>query len=332
MLTHHNLVSNILQCSEAKFAPGIEIRPDDVLIGLLPFYHIYGMVVVMSWALYQGATIVTMPRFDMEQFLGLVQNHGITYTHLVPPIVLGLAKHPLVDKYDLSKLRTIISGAAPLSAELEAAVKARLGVIISQGYGMTEASPVTHYRCYEPEGRPKPGSVGITVPNTESKVVDPATRAELGVNQEGELWVRGPQVMKGYLNNPAATANTVDGDGWLHTGDIAYGDEDGFFWIVDRLKELIKYKGLQVAPAELEALLLTHPAVMDAAVIGIPDDEAGELPKAFVVRKGEVTETEIMEFVAANVAPYKRIRMVQFIDQIPKSSSGKILRRMLKTA
>lgn len=330
MLTHHNLVANICQCSGADFDRGLEIRPDDVLLGLLPFFHIYGMVVVMSWALYQRATVVTMPRFDMEQFLNLAQSHRLSYAHLVPPIVLGLAKHPLVDKFDLSNLRAIVSGAAPLSGELEAAVKARLGVEVTQGYGMTESSPVTHFCFRLPAGKLKPGSVGQVVPNTLARIVDPVTREEFGAGQEGELWVKGPQVMQGYLNNPQATANTVDRDGWLHTGDIAVADEDGYFWIVDRLKELIKYKGYQVAPAELEALLLTHPAVADAAVIGLPDDEAGELPKAFVVRKGDVSEDEILAFVADQVAPYKRIRFVEFIDAVPKSASGKILRRVLK--
>jgi acyl-CoA synthetase (AMP-forming)/AMP-acid ligase II len=330
MLTHYNLVANIVQCSTANFDEGYEIRPDDVLIGLLPFYHIYGMVVVMSWALYQRATVVTMPRFDMEQFLGLVQKYGVTYAHIVPPIVLGLAKHPLVDKFDLSKLRTVVSGAAPLGPELEAAIHARLGVIATQGYGMTEASPVTHFRSLQPPGKPKPGSVGTCSPNTQTRVVDVATRAELGPNQDGELWIKGPQVMQGYLNNPQATAATVDAEGWLHTGDIGYADEDGYFWIVDRVKELIKYKGLQVAPAELEALLISHPAVADAAVIGVPDEEAGELPKAFVVRRGDVTEDELMAYVSSRVAPYKRIRFVQFIDQVPKSPTGKILRRVLK--
>ncbi len=331
MLTHYNLVANIAQCTGAEMDEAYRIRDDDVLLGLLPFYHIYGMVVVMSWALRERATIVTMPRFDMEQFLTLLQQYGITYAHLVPPIVLGLAKHPVVDKFDLSKLRTIISGAAPLSGELEAAVKARLKVAVTQGYGMTEASPVTHFNSLLLPGKPKAGSVGVCVPGTLTRVVDVVSREDLGPNQEGELWIQGPQVMQGYLNNPQATAATVDAEGWLHTGDVGYGDEDGCFWIVDRVKELIKYKGLQVAPAELEAVLITHPAVADAAVIGVPDEEAGELPKAFVVRKGDVTEEEIMAYVAERVASYKRIRSVQFIEQVPKSPTGKILRRVLKT-
>jgi acyl-CoA synthetase (AMP-forming)/AMP-acid ligase II len=331
MLTHYNLVANITQCSEVPSSAQTELREDDVVLGLLPFYHIYGMVVIMSWALYKGATVVTMPRFDMEQFLTILQKYSITYAFLVPPIILGLAKHPLVAQFDLSKLRTVVSGAAPLGGELEIAVQGRLNVTVMQGYGMTEASPVTHFRSITPPGDPKAGSVGITVPNTKTRVIDVATGAELGPKEDGELWISGPQVMKGYLNNPGATSATIDADGWLHTGDIGYADEDGYFWIVDRVKELIKYNAFQVAPAELEALLVTHPAVADAAVIGVPDEAAGELPKAFVVRRGEVTEDELIAFVAEQVAPYKRIRLVEFIDQVPKSPTGKILRRVLKS-
>ena len=330
MLTHTNLVSNIAQLDGIQFMPGIEVRPDDVVLGVLPFFHIYGMIVIMSFALYRGATIVTMPRFDMEQCLGLIQKYRISYAYLVPPIVLGLAKHPLVDKFDLSSLRAILSGAAPLGDEIEDAVKQRLGCLVTQGYGMTEASPVTHFLAVRPDHDRKAGSVGPVIPNTECKVVDLATGEELGPRQEGELWIRGPQVMKGYLNNPTATAQTVDAEGWLHTGDIGYADEDGYFWIVDRAKELIKYKGLQVAPAELEAVLVSHPAVADAAVIGVPDEEAGELPKAFVVLKGQATAEEIMAYVASQVAPFKKIRSVEFIPQVPKSATGKILRRVLK--
>lgn len=327
MLTHYNLISNILQTVNAK-ADGIMANGDDTLLGLLPFYHIYGMVVIMFMGGYLGATVVTMPRFDMEQFLTILQKYEVSYAHLVPPIVLGLAKHPLVDKYDLSKLRVIFSGAAPLGGEVENAAAKRLGVLISQGYGMTEASPVTHTRPYLPPPG-KPGSIGFALPNTECRIVDPSSGKDVDVKQEGELWIRGPQVMQGYLNNPTATAITVDREGWLHTGDIAYIDEDGHFFIVDRLKELIKYKGLQVAPAELEALLLTHPQIADAAVIGRPDEEAGEVPKAFVVLKGELSEDEIKQFVAERVAPHKRLRFVEIVTQIPKSTSGKILRRML---
>lgn len=328
MLTHHNLVANITQCEHMEFDAGLELRQDDVVLGLLPFFHIFGMAVIMSWALRRGATVVTMPRFDMELFLNLMQTHRITYAHLVPPLIFGLAKHPLVDKFDLASLRVIVSGAAPLSAALEGAVRSRLGVIVTQGYGLTEASPVTHFLSRDPMG--KPGSIGVLVPNTEGKIADIDTQAALGVRQDGEIWVRGPQIMKGYLNQPEATTAMVDGDGWLHTGDIGYCDEDGYFWIVDRLKELIKYKGFQVAPAELEEVLRGHPAVGDVAVIGVPDPEAGEAPKALVVRKGEASAEELTAFVAEQVAPHKRIRAVEFVAEIPRSASGNILRRLLK--
>jgi acyl-CoA synthetase (AMP-forming)/AMP-acid ligase II len=286
------------------------------------------MVVIMNQGLRAGATIVTMPRFDLDQFLSMIQKYRVTLAHIVPPIVLKLARDPSVENYDLSSLKTIFSGAAPLGPELSRECIARIGCSIRQGYGMTETSPVTHSTPSDPS-QVKLGSVGPAAPNTECKLVDPATGDERGPNQEGELCVRGPQNMKGYLNNPEATARTLDADGWLHTGDIGYADEDGHFFIVDRVKELIKYKGFQVAPAELEAVLLTHPAVADCAVIPCRDDEAGEVPKAFVVRKGEGTADEIMDFVAERVAPHKKIRELEFIDQIPKSLSGKILRRVL---
>jgi acyl-CoA synthetase (AMP-forming)/AMP-acid ligase II len=205
---------------------------------------------------------------------------------------------------------------------------ARLDCDVRQGYGLTETSPVTHSSPADPS-QVRFGSVGVPAPNTECKVIHLETGAELGPNEEGEVCIRGPQVMKGYLNKPEATAATVDSDGWLHTGDIGYADDGGHFFIVDRAKELIKYKGFQVPPAELEALLLTHECVADAAVIPCPDDEAGEVPKAFVVLKGAATDKELMDFVAARVAPHKKIRRLEFIDKIPKSASGKILRRML---
>lgn len=327
MLTHYNLTTNIAQLTAIP-TNETSILEGDVVLGLLPFFHIYGMMAIMNYALHVGATVVTMPRFDMEQFLALIQQQKITYANLVPPLVLGLAKHPLVDKYNLASLRCIISAAAPLGAEMEQACQARLGCIVSQGYGMTEASPTTHFRS-NVRLPGKAASVGVCIPNTETKVVDIATGALVGPKQEGEIWVRGPQVMMGYLNNPTASANTVDRDGWLHTGDIGYYDADGYFYIVDRLKELIKYKGFQVAPAELEALLLSHPAIADAAVIGKADAEAGEVPKAFIVPRGDVTADAILAFVAERVAPYKKIRAIEIVTQIPKSASGKILRRVL---
>src|SRR5947207_2512578 len=323
MLTHYNLVANMCQMDGLDY-----FHRDDTLLCVLPLFHIYGLVVVLNMGLHLGATIVTMPRFDLEQFLGLIQKYRVTLSHIVPPIVLKLAKDPSVEKYDLSSLKMIFSGAAPLGPELSHECMQRIGCGIRQGYGMTETSPVTHSSPADPT-KVKLGSVGPPAPNTECKLVDPATGEECGPNEEGEVCVRGPQNMKGYLNNPEATARTVDADGWLHTGDIGYADEDGHFFIVDRVKELIKYKGFQVAPAELEAVLLTHPAVADCAVIPCRDDEAGEVPKAFVVLKGEATADDIMDFVAERVAPHKKIRALEFIEQIPKSLSGKILRRVL---
>lgn len=323
MLTHHNLVANIRQME------GLDYFFDtDTLLCVLPLFHIYGLVVVLNMGLYTGATIVTMPRFDLELFLKAAHDYEVSLAHLVPPIVLALSKNPLVEKYKLPKLRTIFSGAAPLGEELTKACMNRLGCHVRQGYGMTETSPVTHSSPADPE-QVKFGSVGVCAPNTLCKIVSLETGEMLGPNQKGEVCVRGPQIMKGYLNRPEATLQTIDAEGWLHTGDIGYVDVDGHFFIVDRAKELIKYKGFQVPPAELESLLLTHPSVADAAVIACPDDEAGEVPKAIVVLKQPATAEDILAFVAERVAPHKRIRFLEFIDQIPKSASGKILRRVL---
>jgi acyl-CoA synthetase (AMP-forming)/AMP-acid ligase II len=324
MLTHHNLVANLVQYTEV-----LAVDEGETILSFLPFFHIYGMQVLMNNALAQGGKVVTMARFDLEQFLQLAQDHKIKRAFVAPPIVLALAKHPVVDNYDLSSLECVFSGAAPLGAELAHEASARLGCEVVQGYGMTELSPVSHTT---PTGMFKPGTIGVLIPSTESRIVDPETGKDLGIGEDGEIWVRGPQVMPGYLNNEQATKNTIDEDGWLHTGDIGHVDEDGHFTIVDRLKELIKFKGFQVPPAELEALLVTHPAVADAAVIGVPDDEAGELPKAFVTLKAglEASEDEIKQFVAEKVATYKQIRLLEFVSEIPKSASGKILRRLLK--
>jgi acyl-CoA synthetase (AMP-forming)/AMP-acid ligase II len=324
MLTHRNLLANV-----AQVLAGADVREDEKFIGVLPFFHIYGMQVLMNTGLRAGATVITMPRFDLQEFLRLHQDYGITRSFVAPPIVVALAKHPMVDDYDLSKLEQVFSGAAPLSAELAIEAGKRLGCDVVQGYGMTEMSPVSHLT---PPGMFKPGSCGVTAPSTLSRIVDPVTGEDLGVDADGELLVKGPQVMAGYLGNQKATDDTLDRDGWLHTGDIGHIDSDGHLFIVDRLKELIKYKGFQVPPAELEALLLTHPAVADAAVVGLPDEEAGEIPVAHVVlRPGiEATEQEIMDFVAGQVSHYKQVRKVVITDAIPKSASGKILRRMLR--
>ncbi len=325
MLTHRNLVANLAQAK-----PMLDYGDDEVALAFLPFFHIYGMQVLMNGLLAEGVKVITLPRFDMEQVLSLVQDESVTQFFAVPPIVLGLAKHPSVESYDMSSLRKIFSGAAPLGGELAQEAEDRLGAKVVQGYGMTELSPISHSTVGL---QSKPGSNGFAAPNTSCRIVDPEGN-DLGPGEEGELWIKGPQVMKGYLNNPEATAATIDADGWLHTGDVARIDPDDHMYIVDRVKELIKFKGFQVPPAELEALIITHPSVADVAVIGVPEIEAGELPKAFVVVKPgeEVTEDEIKAFVKAEVASYKQIRLVEFVDSIPKSASGKILRRMLRNA
>ncbi len=325
MLTHRNLVANIAQM-EYTFVP----TDGEVALAVLPFFHIYGMQVLMNMLLAFGVRVVTMPRFDMVRALELVQEQRITRFFAVPPMVLGLAKHPVVDDFDLSSVKQIFSGAAPLGADLAAAAAARVGCEVVQGYGMTELSPVSH--C-TPEGQFRPGTSGVTISNTEIRIVDPESGDDLDVGGRGELLVRGPQVMKGYLNNPEATAETLDADGWLHTGDVAIVDEENHVSIVDRIKELIKYKGFQVPPAELEAVLVTHPAVADAAVIGIPDEEAGELPKAFVTLApgaGSLTLEDLQVHVAEHLATYKQVRALEVLEAIPKSASGKILRRELR--
>jgi acyl-CoA synthetase (AMP-forming)/AMP-acid ligase II len=272
---------------------------------------------------------VSMQRFDLEPCLQAVQQHRVSRFFLVPPIVVLLAKSPVVDKYDLSSVKNLFSGAAPLDAETARAASERVGCRLSQGYGLTETSPVTH--CVpDSVAQVAPGSVGMIIPNTECKVVDVATGRELGRNEDGEIWIRGPQVMRGYLNNPSDTASAIDSDGFFHTGDIGHVDDREQFFIVDRLKELIKYKGFQVAPAELEAILLSHPKIADAAVIGVIDDEGEEVPKAFIVLKEPIGPDQVMEYVASRVAPHKKIRRVEFVDQIPKSPTGKILRRVLR--
>ena len=330
MLTHFNVVANLCQLEHPQL---FDFRQDGVcLMGLLPFFHIYGMVVVLLSSMHSGSKIISLPKFDGDTFLSVIQKYRINIAHLVPPLVLFLAKHPLVDKYDTSSIDQIMSGAAPLGGELVTAVRERLGCrLVRQGYGLTETSPVTHV-IPEMLGMTKPSSIGIPICNMEVKIVDTKSLENLPVGQEGEVWMRGPNIMKGYLNLPDATKSSITEDGWFRTGDIGYFDEEGCFYITDRLKELIKVKGLQVAPAELEALLQNHPKIADAAVVGIPNERLGEAPKAFVVKKDpNVTEEEIVNYVACKVAKHKHlVGGVEFIEAVPKSASGKILRRMLK--
>ncbi|KGJ75146.1 AMP-dependent synthetase [Cryobacterium roopkundense] len=331
MLSHTNLVANVQQARDL-----IGVVPEDRVLALLPFYHIYGMTVLLNLAFKQRATLVTMAKFDFVDFLRLIQDERCTYVFIAPPIAVAVAKHPLIDSYDLSSVHTILSGAAPLDGALAAAVASRLDCRVLQGYGMTEASPVTHLIPIDAPHLSR-ASVGVTLPNMECKLVSTETGEEIelpaeGVSERGELLVRGPNVMLGYLGNVEATRHAIDAEGFLHTGDIATVSALGEVTIVDRSKELIKYKGYQIAPAELEALLLTHPHVNDAAVIGVNDEDGQEIPKAFVVIVAEagVTGEDIMTFVAERVAPHKKVRRVEFIEAIPKTASGKILRKDLR--
>jgi acyl-CoA synthetase (AMP-forming)/AMP-acid ligase II len=321
-LTHRNLVASLCQTRLAH-----PVAEGDVVIAALPLFHIYGLQITLNLPLLAGATVVILPRFELAAFLRAIQDHGVTSAAVVPPMVLGLAAADVVDDYDLSTLRLVTSAAAPLGADLARACARRLGCRVKQAYGMTEVSGGTHIA---PDAGPdRPDSVGPALPGVECRIVDPGTGADLRPGQPGELLVRTAGTMRGYLGDPGATAATIDPDGWVHTGDIVRADSDGWFYVTDRVKELIKYKGYQVAPAELEAVLLTHPAVADAAVVRRPDALAGEIPKAFVVLRAPASEQELMAWMAGRVAGYKRVRQVEFIDSIPKSPAGKILRRLL---
>ena len=333
-LSHRNLVANLAQIEDL-----LGVRRDDVVMAVLPFFHIYGMTVLLNLSLRLRSRLVTLPRFDLAGFLDTMARQRVSFAFIAPPIAVAMAKHPLVDGYDLSELRVVFSGAAPLDGELGRALAERLGVVVVQGYGMSELSPVSHFTPVSATGV-SCESVGFPVPNSVNLLLDPATGAEIakpatGVSERGELCVKGPNVMLGYLDDSAATDAMIDAEGYLHTGDIATVDADGVVTIVDRIKELIKYKGYQVAPAELEALLLTHPRIADAAVIGVTDAQGEEVPKAFVVRgagpeAAELTDEAVMAYVAGKVAPYKKVRCVEFLEAVPKSASGKILRRELR--
>ncbi|MFJ2648958.1 4-coumarate--CoA ligase family protein [Streptomyces sp. NPDC087420] len=329
MLTHRSIATNL-----AQMEPVVPMGPGDRILAILPFFHIYGLTALMNAPLRHGATVVVLPRFDLDQFLAAIETYRITGLYVAPPIVLALAKHPAVSRYDLSSLRYVLCAAAPLDSRLAAACSARLNLPpVRQAYGMTELSPGTHIVPLAATD-PPPGAVGKLLPGTEMRVVrldDPDT--DVATGGEGEILIRGPQVMKGYLGRPGDTAAMIDADGWVHTGDVGRADADGWLFVVDRVKELIKYKGFQVAPAELEALLLTHDSIADAAVIGVYDADGNEVPKAYIVRRpGAETlgADAVMTFVAERVAPYKKIRRVEFIGGVPRAASGKILRRQLR--
>jgi acyl-CoA synthetase (AMP-forming)/AMP-acid ligase II len=321
LLTHRNMVANVYQTSVV--AP---LGEGEKVLAVPPFHHAFGLIMTLNASLLQGATLVTMPRFEPEAFLKAIEDHRITRLYIVPTIAVLLARSPLVDGYDLSSLRSIVSGGAALDPEIALLCHERLGFHIGQGYGLTEGL----VSFMQLPGSVPNGSVGRNSPNVECKVVDVTTGEELDRHQDGEILVRGPHVMRGYLGAEEATRKVLEPDGFLHTGDLGHVDEDGDLFIVDRIKELIKYKGQQVSPVELEAVLMTHPKVADAAVVGVPDEEATELPKAFVVVNGPTTAEEIMAFVAERVAPYKKIRRVAFVDEIPRTPVGKTERRSLK--
>ncbi|TPX70395.1 hypothetical protein SpCBS45565_g01785 [Spizellomyces sp. 'palustris'] len=327
ILTHRNITSNVAQNAAVKVTDYTQCR---VWSAILPFYHVYGLVSIMAVALYQRCTLVIMEKFEFNAFLEMVQKHKVQGLQVAPPIVVQILNNPLAKQYDLSSIKAMHSAAAPLSKDIEDAVSERFGLPIKQGFGMTESGPSSHSN---PNHKIKSGSIGILYPNMEAKIIHVETGQTVPIGEEGEMCLRGPNVMKGYLNNAEATRNTIDSEGWLHTGDIARADAEGYFYIVDRLKELIKYKGFQVPPAELEGILLTHPMVLDAAVIPRNDARGGEVPRAYIVLRPEscVSETEIREFVDGKVSGHKKLRGgVRFIPAIPKSPSGKILRRVLR--
>ncbi|KAL9423660.1 hypothetical protein AB3S75_035695 [Citrus x aurantiifolia] len=334
MLTHRNLVANL--CS-TLFSVVPEMIGQVTTLGLIPFFHIYGITGICCATLRNKGKVVMMNRFELRAFLDALITHEVTFAPIVPPIILSLVKDPIVDEFDLSKLqlRAVMTAAAPLAPDLLSSFEKKFpGVQVQEAYGLTEHSCITltYGDPANPSAGSKKNSVGFILPNLEVKFINPETGKSLPSNTPGELCVRSQCVMQGYYNNEEETARTIDKNGWLHTGDIGCIDDDGDIFIVDRIKELIKYKGFQVAPAELEAILLTHPSVEDAAVVSLPDEEAGEIPAAFVVMNPNAKESEddIMDFVASNVATYKKVRVLHFVDGIPKSHSGKIMRRILK--
>ncbi|TQD86461.1 hypothetical protein C1H46_027950 [Malus baccata] len=329
-LSHRNFIAIIGGLHALHEPDGDLPNGQEVSLFTLPLFHVFGFVMVVL-AVAMGKTLVLMERFDFESMLRAVERHKISYMPVSPPLVVAMAKSELVKKYDLSSLRLLGCGGAPLGKDVVDRFREKFPTVeIAQGYGLTETGG-GGTRMIDSEETKSHASVGRLTENMEAKIVDPETGEALPPGKRGELWLRGPSVMKGYVGDEKATAETLDKDGWLKTGDLCYFDDEGFLYIVDRLKELIKYKAYQVPPAELEHILLTHPDIADAAVIPYPDEDAGEIPMAYVVRKpgSNITEVLVMDFVAKQVSPYKKIRRVAFINSIPKSPAGKILRREL---
>ncbi|TGZ76758.1 acetyl-CoA synthetase-like protein [Ascodesmis nigricans] len=332
MLSHQNVASNIAQLIAGE-SENLSWKTDKIL-AFLPFFHIYGLTCLIHHAIYTGRPLIVMDKFDLEHFCKLVQKHKITMVYAVPPVILLLAKHPLIANYDLSSIRMINSGAAPLTEELVKAVWARLQIPIKQGYGLSETAPVTHTQKWE-LWQSTIGAVGHLLPSLSVKYIDEDAN-EVPRGQTGEICVKGPNVMLGYHNKPDATKNAFTEDGFFRTGDVGHEDKDGNVYITDRAKELIKYKGFQVPPAELEGKLAAHPKIADVGVVGVYDESiASEVPRAYIVLtpgvKEEGMEKEIVDWIAERVAHYKRLRGgVRFVEAIPKSPSGKILRRLIK--
>lgn len=333
MLTHRGLVTSIAQQVDGE-NPHLWMTEEDVVLCVLPMFHIYSLSIVLA-SLRVGAAIAIMGRFEIGALLEVVQRERVTVAPLVPPIVLALAKSPLLPSFDLSSIRILMSGAAPLGKELEDSFRARVPqAIIAQGYGMTEAGSVLSMGLsFAKYPFPvKSGSCGTVLRNAVVKIIDPETGASLPHNKPGEICIKGSQIMKGYINDITSTSNTIDEEGFLHTGDIGIIDDDEELFIVDRVKEIIKFKGFQVPPAELESILINHPLISDAACVPQKNEVAGEVPVAFVVPMQEacITEDEVKDFVSKQVVFYKKLHKVIFVNHIPKSPSGKILRKELK--
>ncbi|XVE99204.1 hypothetical protein REPUB_Repub03eG0176900 [Reevesia pubescens] len=328
ILTHSNFITTV---TLVRWFAEATSSHKDVFLGFIPIFHIYGLGFFGLGLFCAGITTVLMSRFDFQEMLDAIQAHKVNNIPAVPPIILGLVKS-CKGNSKLSTLRRVGSGAAPLSKELTDAFRQQFPwVELRQGYGLTESCGATSVFIADEDAKAHPGSCGLLLPTFSAKVVDIESGLALPPYKEGELWLKSPTIMKGYFRNEEATAATLDKDGWLKTGDLGYFDGDGFLYIVDRIKELIKHNGYQVAPAELEALLLGHPNILDAAVIPIEDEESGQIPMAYVVRAAgsELSEEEVIRFVAGQVAPYKKVRRVEFINAIPKSAAGKILRKQL---
>lgn len=327
MLTHYNLVANVQQCYQ--MAASILQIPGEIMLCLIPLYHVYSMTSCMNYAIFLGATIVLRRKFDVNEVFELIQKYRPTLFPAVPTMFIALLNHPKSNEVDLSSLKHCISGSAPIPTEIIRRFEEKTGAIITEGYGLSEASPVTHRNPLQ--GKRKPGSIGIPLPYTEAKIVDLETGTKtLPPGKEGELVVRGPQVMKGYWKNPEETKQALR-DGWLYTGDIAKRDEENYYYIVGRKKEMIITGGFNVYPNEVEEVLYKHPGVREAAVIGITDDYRGEAVKAFIVPQPHVslTEDELIQFCRSQLANYKVPRCIEFRDSLPKSNVGKVLRRIL---